>query len=185
MTPLDPSVAFVLLAAGRSKRFGSDKLTAVLDEKPLWEWSAKAAEDAGFQNRFLVVGEHSSVGTRVGWNRVVNPDADRGMGSSIAAGVGAAGEHERVVITLADMPFIDPQHLRMLGEGRGAVFTRQADGGAGTPAAFDRASFAQLSSLAGDKGARSLEIHGARLVEPPSERMLLDIDRPADLSEKR
>ena len=182
MTPLDPSIALVLLAAGRSKRFGSDKMTAKLDGKPLWEWSAQAAESAGFQSLYLVVGDHSSMGSRRGWDRVVNRDAERGMGASIAAGVTAAAAHTRVVIALADMPYVGAEHLQMLGQGRGAIFTRQADGRAGTPAAFDRESFAQLRSLDGDKGARSLKIPGARCVEPRCDRMLLDIDRPADLA---
>ncbi|WP_390548965.1 NTP transferase domain-containing protein [Qipengyuania sp. MTN3-11] len=174
-------MALILLAAGRSKRFGSDKLTAKVDGRPLWEWAARAAETAGFATRYLVVAAHSSIGTRQGWDIVVNPDTDRGMGSSIAAGVTAAAARERVVIALADMPYVEAPHLRMLGEGRGTIFTRQVDDGAGTPAAFDRESFADLRSLTGDSGARSLGTPGAKLIDPRDRRMLRDIDRPGDL----
>ncbi|GAB5349730.1 nucleotidyltransferase family protein [Alteriqipengyuania sp. 357] len=182
MTPLDPSIALVLLAAGRSRRFGSDKLTTRFQGKPLWEWAAEAAESAGFVSRYLVVGDHSCLHAPRGWHTVLNPEAGRGMGSSIAAGITAASGHQRAVIALADMPNIEAGHLRMLGEASGALFTRQADGSAGTPAAFDRESFAQLQTLTGDKGARSLEISRAGCVEPRGDRMLLDIDRPADLA---
>ena len=184
MTPLDPSISLVLLAAGRGRRFGGDKLAIELDGRPLWKWSAQAAEEAGFQTRYLVVGAHSSVGPRSGWQRVLSPDADRGMGASIAAGVAAAEACLRVVIALADMPYVEARHLRLLGEGAGAIFTRQADGSAGAPAAFDRVSFAQLRSLDGGRGARSLQIPGASIVEPNGPDMLLDIDTPGDLPTK-
>lgn len=180
MTPLDPSVALILLAAGRSERFGGDKLTASFQGKPLWEWAAQAAEDAGFVRRYLVVGGHSSVGSRRGWQRVLNADAEQGMGTSIAAGVAAAADHQRVVIALADMPNMRAGHLRRLAGSGGTVFTRQADGSAGTPAAFDKASFARLRSLDGERGARSLEFPDARIVEPDSKALLLDVDKPSD-----
>ena len=46
--PIDPEVGFILLAAGRGKRFGRDKLTQDFRGQPLWSWVALAAEEAGF-----------------------------------------------------------------------------------------------------------------------------------------
>lgn len=181
MPPLDDGVALILLAAGRSARFGSDKLTSAFRDRPLWQWAAQAAEDAGFRNLYLVTGPHSLVVAHAPWRTVVNPNTEYGMGTSIAAGVAAATAHRRIVIALADMPLVTPSHLRRLGESTGTVFTRQADGSAGSPAAFGRDVFAALCTLDGDRGARGLRFADAAILTPDAVSSLIDIDRPADL----
>ncbi|MAM37235.1 MAG: MobA-related protein [Erythrobacter sp.] len=185
MPPLEPDIALVLLAAGRSERFGSDKLFASFRGKALWEWAAEAAEDAGFANLYMVVAERSQLLCRKGWRPVINPHAEQGMGTSIAAGVDAGSAHRRIVIALADMPMVGPHHLRLLAEGSGTVFTRQADGTPGSPAAFGQESFAALRSLKGDRGARSLSFPEASIVDPGDRRIVLDIDTPSELARQQ
>ena len=185
MPPLDPSIALILLAAGRSERFGSDKLTVLFRGRPLWEWAAAAAESAGFESLYLVIGEHSRVTAREKWRPVVNPDAERGLGTSIAAGVRAAAHHDRVVIALADMPLMEPAHLRLLGQETGAIFTRQPDGSAGNPAAFGQEHFAQLRTLDEDRGVRSLSLPNALVIAPQTSDMLIDVDTPSDLTNRQ
>ena len=90
MPPIDPEVGFILLAAGRGKRFGRDKLTQDFRGQPLWSWGARAAEEAGFAQRYIVSGPHSAIPARSGWHTVTNDNAAEGMGTSIAAGVRAA-----------------------------------------------------------------------------------------------
>lgn len=182
MTPLDGDIAVILLAAGRSQRFGGEKLIAEFKGKPLWQWSAEAAEDAGFAHRYLVVGEYSSMGPRDGWTTIVNRAAAAGMGTSIATGVAAAENHRRVVITLADMPQVTAAHLRRLAQTRGTTFTRQRDGRAGSPAAFDRERFAALRTLTGDRGARSLALAPHHILTPDDPAILRDIDTPGDMA---
>ena len=88
MVSPDADTALILLAAGRSRRFGSDKLVAAFRGAPLWSWAARAAEEAGFAQRYLVVGPHSAISPRPGWQVVLNSRADEGMGASIAAAAG-------------------------------------------------------------------------------------------------
>lgn len=180
-TRLDPAIALILLAAGRSERFGGEKLVTPYKGKPLWKWAAEAAEDAGFESLYLVTGFHTSVVASGNWRRVINPDAAKGMGTSIAAGVAAAEDHERVVIVLADMPLIDPAHLRSLAQGTGAIFTRQVDGKAGCPAGFGRENFAALRMLKGDQGARGASLLDASTIAPRDPAMLFDVDTQEDL----
>lgn len=177
----DRTVAFVLLAAGRSERFGGDKLISPYKGKPLWRWAADAAERAGFHERFLVIGGHSSVRGPAGWVEVLNTAAAEGMGTSIAAGVTAAMQHDRVVIGLADMPMMSAAHLRRIASGRGAVFTGYDDGGAGCPAGFERETFAELQSLEGDRGARALDLPNSSIIEPDDQHLLFDVDAREDL----
>ena len=181
MTKLDPATSIILLAAGRSERFGGEKLVTPFRGKPLWEWAAEAAENSGFQNLYLVTGEHTSIAASDRWRKVINPESAEGMGTSIAAGVAAADAHERVVIALADMPLVTSDHLRALAHGTGAVFTRQQDGKAGCPAGFGRESFAALRRLTGDQGARGAIPENASILEPDDPVMLFDVDMQEDL----
>lgn len=176
----DRTIAFILLAAGRSERFGGDKLISPYRGKPLWRWAADAAEQAGFHERFLVIGEHSSVRVPAGWEEVVNADAAQGMGTSITAGVSAAMHHDRVVIGLADMPMMSAAHLRRIASGRGAAFTGYEDGSAGCPAGFDGETFAELRNLTGDRGARGLDLPNLSIIEPADPTLLFDVDLRED-----
>ncbi|UYH55013.1 nucleotidyltransferase family protein [Qipengyuania sp. SS22] len=181
MPPIDPGVGFIFLAAGRGKRFGRDKLTQDFRGQPLWSWVALAAEEAGFAQRYIVSGPHSAIPARSGWHAVTNDRAAEGMGTSIAAGVRAAQDCSRVVIALADMPFVEPAHLRLLAETGGPVFTRYASGAEGSPAGFPRSIFDRLCALQGEAGARSLGLADASAIAPASAATLADIDTPEDL----
>ena len=163
MTAIDPSVACILLAAGSARRFGGGKLYAPLGGRPLWEWAAGRLEAAGFVSRYLVVkgGDDPQPG-RPGWQLVENPSAEEGIASSIRAGVLAAAGHARVVIALADMPFVDPNHLAALA----------AD------------AFPDLLELRGDRGAAALcaSLGGTTRTSPGGASATFDVDSDADLT---
>ena len=183
----DPSIAVALLAAGRSRRFDGDKLTAQLAGDPLWHHAARAAERAGFQRRLLICRDGMQAAfAREGWTTIANPDADRGMATSIRAAVEACGPATRLVVMLADMPFVDASHLRMLAQAQETLFSRYPDGSSGVPAGFARADFASLASLDGQGGAQSLaRAPGARSIAPENPIALKDIDTRLDLAEAR
>ena len=177
----DADIAFVLLAAGHSKRFGGDKLASQFNGKPLYRWAVEAADRAGFPSRYLVTGAHSSISAPDGWQEVANRHASEGMGTSIAAGVAAARHHPRLVIGLADMPKMTATHLCRLATGDTPIFTRQDDGSPGCPAAFGRDSYADLMTLTGDRGARALAGENANVIDPANKSLLFDVDTPEDL----
>ena len=181
MPPPDVKTGVVLLAAGQAKRFGGGKLVADFRGQPLWTWAADIADEFEFSERLLVVGPNSPIGRRSGWRLVENPVADRGMGTSIAAGVSALTGCDRVVILLADMPLVSPTHLDRILAVQSAAFTRYRDGKPGCPAIFPRSVFPLLKSLKGDRGARSLDLNDAELIPPPDERELADVDEVCDL----
>ncbi len=185
MTAIDPSVACILLAAGSAKRFGGGKLFAQLGGQPLWEWAAKRLEQAGFESRYLVVDPGvEAQPTRSGWHRVENPLADEGIASSIRAGVQSASGRSRIVIALADMPFVDPSHLAALAFGDGVIFTRFPDGQPGCPAAFPAGAYLSLLELREDRGAAALcsTLGGAIKAPPDCGPTTFDVDRDTDLS---
>lgn len=188
--------AAILLAAGASSRFGGDKLAAVIDGETVLARSAKALADAGCSLRAAVVSEQSAIHAPLlktfGYAIVANPHADEGLSASLREGVawaegrGAAS----VLIALADMPFVTPEHLRSLVHNsqqsdRGAAFTRHG-ARRSAPAAFHSTWFGELRALEGDEGARKIisRLPLSLGVEAP-EAMLRDIDAPEDLRNLR
>lgn len=117
-----------------------------------------------------------------GASLVVCPDAGRGMGHSLACGVRARREAAGWVIALADMPAVSPATIAAvrdaLARGHATVAPRHR-GQRGHPVGFGRACLAELLSLAGDEGARSvLARHPPLLIDVDDPGCLLDIDTP-------
>lgn len=185
MLPPELRVGVVLLAAGQAKRFGGGKLMAEFHGRPLWERAAETAEAFDFSERVVVIGPDSPIESRLGWMRVENQFAEQGMGTSIAAGVRAVTNCDRVIIMLADMPLVSRTHLDRLIAAQGVAFTRYPDGSAGCPAIFPRSVFPLLETLNGDRGARSLGLGDAELIAPSQQHQLTDIDEVGDLQRLR
>lgn len=189
--PLDPAIAVALLAAGRGERFTGDKLGdklahklgADLGGRPLWHWAAEAAQRAGFRTRILIASADSAGSfTGMEWDVAVNHRAREGMGPSVAFAANAARDCKRLVFILADMPFVEPAHLRALALGEGTVFTSYPDDRRGIPAAFPASAFTRLRELQGDRGASAQAWREqASALAPASQDSLFDIDTAADL----
>lgn len=177
--------AVAVLAAGAGTRFGGGKLDAMLAGRPLGAWATGAVEAAGAKARVIVVPPAIPhfVSALDGWTVVENPTAARGIGTSLRAAVEAARRCPRLIVVLADMPLVSPAHLLRLDAGPGLVFTRQADGCPGTPAAFPAACFDALMQLPDDAGAARLAAWPeARVIAPEAEHATWDADRPGDLA---
>jgi len=121
-----------------------------------------------------------------GCDVVFAPEAARGMGASLAAGVEADHEAESWIVALADMPCISIESIeavaRSLDSGAPLVapFYR---GQRGHPVGFGFAHRAALVALDGDAGARALlTSHPLTRVEVDDPGILRDIDTPADLN---
>lgn len=157
-------IAGLLLAAGRSTRFGGDKLLALLHGRPVLFWSA-AALAPEVDALFLVVPPDSAprIAALDGIPAVVVEHAGRddGLASSIRAGITALpADVEAVVIALADQPLVAPEVVRRLRQrwhdgGVTAVAPHYRDG-RGHPVLFGRAAFGPLAAIEGDTGARAL-----------------------------
>ncbi|MBT8439004.1 MAG: nucleotidyltransferase family protein [Gammaproteobacteria bacterium] len=184
----------ILLAAGSSKRFGSDKLLQVLsNNKTVAGTSAKNLKqvmpkvvavirpgDARLEN------ELRSFDIRV----VVNQHAENGMASSIVAGIMASSAADGWLIALADMPWVKPETMRALKEkllqGESMV-APVCENRRGNPVGFSRQWKEELLKLQGDHGARDLLINSSETLykyNTDDRGILLDIDYPSDLYNK-
>ncbi len=185
-------IAGLLLAAGRSRRFGADKLCAKLDGKAVVRWSATAL--TSLDAVYVVIPPGADAVTqalsRLDVRFVVNLARDEGMASSIRAGVAALPpDAEAVVIALADQPLasadITSRLVQQWKDGDADAVAPVFSDGRGHPVLFGRVCFETLLQLRGDTGARTvLDALGPRLalvrVDGP---MPADVDTPDALLE--
>ncbi len=182
---LPQATCLILLAAGRSLRFGAgDKLCAPLDGEPLALHAIRAAASLPFARRLAVVSGSRFPFAAHGFDIVANEQPARGLSHSIGLGMAEAqrGECAGVLIMLADMPCISGSHLEALfaasGDRRSIVFSSEC-GRTSPPALIGSSHFGTLAALTGDHGARALAKEAVLVEAPPG--ALADVDTPADL----
>lgn len=182
----------ILLAAGASTRFGSDKLQQALPHGVTIAVQAARHLKAGVPRVLAVVrpGENTAAQAlrAEGCEVVVCERAHEGMGSSLACAVQSGGTVEGYVIALGDMPFIRPSTIiavrESLASGAALVapyFHTYRGHPVGIAARFRK----ELEALSGDEGAKHvLAAHQKELVKIPvgDPGVLRDIDKPEDLA---
>jgi len=188
---MNQAICGILLAAGASKRFGSDKLLHPLAGQGPVALAALANLRAALAHVIAVVRPGAPLlanrlGT-AGATVIECANAEDGMGASLAAAVGASGEVAGWVIALADMPYIRPQTIASIAASlaAGARIAAPAYRGVrGHPVGLASAFRAQLEALRGDEGARSILRENAgiiTLIEVDDPGVCRDIDTPDDL----
>jgi molybdenum cofactor cytidylyltransferase len=189
---LDDPIIGLLLAAGASRRYGADKLAQPLpDGAPV---AVRACRNllAGTDGVLAVVrpgSERLAEQLRAeGAEVVVCPDADLGMGHSLAFGIRARPDAAGWLVALADMPWLSPATVRAVADAlrTGAPIAAPCrDGRRGHPVGFARSFGPELAALTGDSGAKDLiqrNLPLLHLLECDDPGLFRDIDRPAELA---
>jgi molybdenum cofactor cytidylyltransferase len=187
-------IAGILLAAGASRRFGSQKLLASIDGRPLVRLTVERLLATALDDVVIVLGRDATAvraaldGLDV--RTVTNPEYAAGMSTSLRAGLAAlAGGADAALVALGDQPGVGAEIVdRLLEQYRarrtGIVAPLYRGGLRGNPVLFDRALFDELRAVTGDEGGRSvIERDPGRvaLVELDME-MPADVDVPGDMS---
>lgn len=185
----------VLLAAGRGTRFGGGKLRATLRDDGGLTLGVSAGMHllqalprsiAVVRSDDLELASDLSV---IGFRIVPCARAEEGMGASLACGVQATSDAGGWVVALADMPWIAPATIRAVAQAISsgadivAPFHR---GKRGHPVGFARGRYAELATLTGDAGAKSIVERAdtalvAIDVDDPG--VLRDVDVPEDITD--
>ncbi|HMS57053.1 MAG TPA: nucleotidyltransferase family protein, partial [Fimbriimonadaceae bacterium] len=149
----------VILAAGLSTRFGSDKLSAKWGETTLLEHVRDRLGGVDLDELAVVLGP-LSIGLE-GVTTILNNSPESGLGHSVSLAARWADgvDADLMLLVLADMPGVSVEHLEALldaldeHEAAGSLYP---DGRIGVPAAFSSNLFDSLYSLSGLNGAQRL-----------------------------
>jgi molybdenum cofactor cytidylyltransferase len=186
------SIAGVVLAAGTSTRMGQNKLFMELEGETLVRRAVARAAAAGFDPLIVVVGHEAERVQRaldgLPYRPVLNPDYERGVNSSLRAGIRAVSESpaRAAVVMLADMPFVTAAMIETLVEkyrrGSAPLVISDYAGVNAPPMLYDRSLFDELSIPEGHGcGKQVVKRHRleAESASWPAE-ALTDLDAPED-----
>jgi CTP:molybdopterin cytidylyltransferase MocA len=176
-------VSGVLLAAGAGTRLGRPKAQITLGGVRLLDRALDVLRAGGCDDLVAVLRTPEQLS---GVTTIVNPQPQRGMGSSLRLGL-AAGRGEIAVVLLVDTPGIGADAVRAVIDAvRAGAPVALADFGGRRvpPVAFARPHWAEVAELAeGDQGARGfLRAHPELVTAVPCAGDPSDIDTPADLA---
>jgi molybdenum cofactor cytidylyltransferase len=179
----------ILLAAGNSRRFGSNKLLTQVDNQALILYAAQSLSPCDRVIAVVREGDHElqKLLHEHGIEPVINEHADDGIGSSIARGVKASESSAGWCILPADMPFIKKsttvEIVEALMEGNDIVAPHYKNQ-RGHPVGFSSRFKDQLLALDEDVGARDIITENQDkllLVDVYDEGVTIDIDTPEEL----
>jgi molybdenum cofactor cytidylyltransferase len=186
-------IAAVVLAAGGSARLGRPKQLLVHEGRTLLRRAVDAAREGGCRPVFVVLGAGADAlradVAAAGGEVVLNEAWERGLGSSIRAGVREAARAcppvGAVALLAADQPRLAPEVVRRLRErweaGDVRIVACRYAGTLGVPALFDRALFPELQALDGPLGAKPvLAAHAGEVVPVDWPDGAIDVDVHAD-----
>ncbi len=192
-----PTIAALVLAAGRSRRMAPHNKLLVADRTGK-TMIARVVENllSSLARPVLVVTGHMAeqVEKALGGRpvRYVHaPDYAEGLSASLKAGIAALPpDSAAVVVCLGDMPLVTGRMIDRLleaydpGEGR-LIVLPTFRGKQGNPMLWDRRFFSEILQLSGDTGARSLVGKYAEFVaevEMGDDAVLRDFDTPESLA---
>ena len=172
-----PRIGALVLAAGRSTRFGSDnKLLADLDGRPIVRRTVEAILASRARPVTVVTGHMAEqvAGALAGLDVAIvhNPDFVAGLSSSLKAGLRALPPGlDGYIVALGDMPRVEGAHVDRLiagfapKEGRSIVVPVHG-GKRGNPVLFAVGYLTEMLDVAGDTGARHIiGAHADEVVE--------------------
>jgi CTP:molybdopterin cytidylyltransferase MocA len=187
--------AAIVLAAGLGTRFGGAKMLATLADRPILQHVLDALAMVDPAVTIVVLGaDAEQVDAALEWRserRIVNPEPERGLSSSLKLGVAAAAAAaaelgiEAILICLGDQPRLRPDVVRaLLGTetDRPIVAPRYDQDGSRNPVLLHRPAWPVAMKATGDAGLGAFIKSRPELVlEIPFTGGNPDVDRPGDL----
>lgn len=197
-------IHIIYMAAGNSRRFGSNKLFYELDGKPMYRHllerlieikdrynklkSDSPVIDITVVTRYREILDYCS--SIPDCHAVLSPDSEKGISYTIKAGIMVVQEQKKTgmqdyyMFAVADQPYLKSQSMIKLIdkvlENKGdkqLAFSLRCGDAVGNPCVFHSSLIPQLLSLEGDKGGRSVaKKYDCVYVDIADELELMDID---------
>ncbi len=194
LTDTQPELHCLVLAAGGSTRLGEPKQLLEIQQETLLHRVCRQALQVTPHVTLVVGAGAASMNQAVAdlpLARVINPDWQSGMASSIRAGIMALPvTADAALIVLCDQVYVtvaDLQELVYTWQNRPERIVAAAYSGLkGVPAIMPRACFTELLGLSGDRGARDiLKANDAAVIGITMPNAATDIDTSADIADLR
>lgn len=183
-------LGIVLLAAGKSTRFGANKLLAEFCGKPMICRALEAAGAVCAARTAVVTGceEIARLARAHGFEVIQNSEPEKGQAHSIRLGISAMRDMDAVLLMVCDQPRLTGASLRLLARrfeesGKGIACLCD-DTHRGNPAIFAQRYDPELLALSGDRGAKGIlcahedDLLAVRTLAPDE---LADADTPEAL----
>lgn len=197
-------IHIIYMAAGNSRRFGSNKLFYELDGKPMYRHllerlieikdrynklkSDSPVIDITVVTRYREILDYCS--SIPDCHAVLSPDSEKGISYTIKSGIMVVQEQKKTgmqdyyMFAVADQPYLKSQSMIKLIdkvlENKGdkqLAFSLRCGDAVGNPCVFHSSLIPQLLSLEGDKGGRSVaKKYDCVYVDIADELELMDID---------
>lgn len=200
MTLAQPSIAFVVMAAGQSKRLGCPKQSVLYQGESLLVRQIKLCQQLSTSVYCVLGFEADTFATELAGldiNILINQDWQNGLGSSIASAITQLPKtYQAVMIVLVDQWALTTADLNELVKhwyvqpnkiiACSRVMTEAAndDKLLSPPIIFPRAYFQQLTHLTGEQGAKPVLMNNREdVVDVVVNHAFFDLDTPEQLAE--
>ena len=187
-----PVLAALILAAGFSSRMGRFKALLTMEGEHVITRVVRSFRQAGIEKLGAVVGHNAGqiepVLRDLGVDAIFNPDYERGMYSSVKAGVASlSSDVDACFLLPVDIPLVRSATIKSLverfGTERAPITYPRFNGLRGHPPLISRALFAEIVAGNGDGGLRALLANHQSVasdVNVLDEGVVLDMDTPED-----
>lgn len=192
-------ITIIYLAAGNSRRFGSNKLFYEVNGRPMYRHLLERLMNICSRHedwQLRVVSQYRELLTAPGQSAAVpvySPDSSKGASYSIKAGLnsdrnGQQPEAEAYAFFVADQPWLSEEtaeaFLLQMEKEKALLGSVCHAGVPGNPTWFSAGFVPELMALSGDWGGRAVLRNHPELVswfEVKEKRELLDLDLPGQL----
>ena len=185
------SIGVLLLAAGRSRRFGQDKRLALLSNgKTIIQTTIDQIKISGLPFKICVASDDLLVSEKfqcAGAEIIFCSRSHRGIGATLSEGIEAATHWQATVIALADMPWVASSTYLTLSRAASSdsICVPEFRGSRGNPVALGSSFYPELLALDTDIGARRVlekwQNKHLRLIPVNDAGVLRDVDTPQDI----
>ena len=182
-------IGCVLLAAGAGKRFGGGKLLYEVDGEPMIARAMRLYGAFDFSARVCVTRSEATeiqrLSQELGFPVAINPDPERGVGTSVAIATEAILAKEPyldgILYAVADQPYLTRESVERLLETFTAhphdIVSLAFGGRRGNPVVFPAAYYPELCALSEDIGG------GAVIKRHPERLLLVEADSASELDD--